>query len=138
MDHHLSRILSRNSHPKDGYILVGNKYYPFIKRRESDVVYWADLYDYERLTEQEIKEHILPAMPQHLERNLRWYGCGRAQVRRIPKGLPYLKYIPCGNKPVRKFISKDKSIYRDEKFCKSHMKTAMKHGRIPGYMPPHG
>ena len=31
MDHHLSRILARDSHPKDGYILVGNKYYPFIK-----------------------------------------------------------------------------------------------------------
>tara|TARA_Y100001951_G_scaffold26805_1_gene20754 strand:+ start:1194 stop:1601 length:408 start_codon:yes stop_codon:yes gene_type:complete len=134
MDHHLSRILARDSHPKDGYILVGNKYYPFIKRRKSDVVYWADLYDYERISEQEIREHLLP---QYMELSLRWYGCGRAQVRGFPRGLPYLKYIPCDKKPVRKFISEDKSMYRDEKFCKAHMKTAIKNGRIPGYIPPH-
>ena len=137
MDHHLSRILSRNSHPKDGYILVGNKYYPFIKRRESDVVYWADLYEYERLSEQEIVEHFRP-FPHHIEKNLRWYGCARAQVQGFSTRLPYLKYIPCNKKPVRKFISEDKSTYRDEKFCKSHMKKAIKDGRIPHFIPAHG
>ena len=108
------------------YILKGSDYVRLIKRRKTDRAYWEDVLPHERVTEEDIKKHVLisfSTLKKVQDKFLTWQGCQRAELLEWndEKGFPDWKYKPCHMK------------VSSGHFCKRHLKSAEVDGK---YTPP--
>ena len=104
------------------YILKGSDYVRLIKRRKTDRVYWKDVLPHERVTEEDIKKHVLisfSTLKKVQDKFLTWQGCQRAELLawNDEKGFPDWKYKRCHMK------------VSSGHFCKRHLKSAEVDGK---------
>jgi len=115
------------------YILKGSDYVRLIKRRKTDRVYWKDVLPHERVTEEDIKKHVLisfSTLKKVQDKFLTWQGCQRAELLawNDEEGFPDWKYKPCHMKVSSAVFGptepKDFPILPSHNFCKRHLNYA--------------